>query len=127
MAIRVLILEPDEELLDSFKSYFCRATDFDVRFTARGEDCISQLQRFSPHVLLMEPVLPPGMAQKVLDAIGERGDRPFVPVLVLTRYSCSTAADHPSVKQCLVKPQSLNMISDAIRRLAAEANSRSDG
>ena len=126
--IRVLILEPDEELLDSFKSFFRRVTDFDVRFTACGEKCIEQLRSFSPHVLLMEPALPLGMAQKVLDGISESDGRPFVPVLVLTRFSCDTTADHPSVKACLVKPQSLSMILDAIRRLAAEAsNVGSDG
>ena len=121
MAVRLLILEPDDELLESFRGYFQRATDFEVRLTGNAEDCIKQLRSFVPQVLLMEPVLAPGVAQQILDAVSDSCDGPFVPVLVLTKHSRHAAADHPSVKEFFVKPQSLSMISDAIRRLVAEA------
>ena len=121
MTVRLLILEPDKELLESFRVYFERATDFEIRLSGNAEDCIEQLRSFSPQVLLMEPVLAPGVAQQMLDAVSNSYDQPFVPVLVLTRHSSHAAADHPSVKEFFVKPQSLSMISDTIRRLAADA------
>ena len=122
VTVRLLILEPDEELLESFRGYFERATDFEVRLTANAKDCIEQLRSFVPQVLLMEPVLPPGVAQQILDAVSESCDVPYVPVLVLTKHSRHVAADHPSVKEFFVKPQSLSIISDTIRRLAAAPN-----
>lgn len=121
MIARVLVLEPDTELLESFRTYFERATDFDVRLTACGEVCISELRDFSPHVLVMEPALPPGMAQQVLDAVGASRERPVVSVLVLTRYTRDVAMDHPCVTSCLIKPQSLRCISNSIRQLATES------
>jgi DNA-binding NarL/FixJ family response regulator len=117
MTIRVLVLEPDEPLLESFRTYFERVPDFRVHYTSSGEECISLLHSFCPHVLLMEPALPGGVADRILDAIGDDGRRMFVPVLVLTRFS-SREPVHPMVKEFLVKPQSLGRITDAIRRLA---------
>ena len=120
MAVRLLILEPDEELLESFRGYFERATDFEVRLTGNALDCIEQLRSFVPQVLLMEPVLPPGVAQQIFDAVAESCELPVVPILVLTKHSRHAAANHPSVKEFFVKPHSLSIISDTIRRLAAE-------
>ena len=121
MAVRLLILEPDEELLESFRAYFERATDFELRLTGNAEDCIEQLRSFVPQVLLMEPVLAPGVAQQILDAVSDSCDGPFVPVLVLTKHSRHAAVDHPSVKEFFVKLQSLSIISNTVRRLAEEA------
>ena len=124
MGIRVLILEPDEQLLESFQTYFAQMTDFEVQVTTRGDDCVEKLRRFRPDVFVMEPALKSGTAQMILDGIDDAPDVPYVPVLVLTRFSRIEAANHPSVVEYLVKPQSLADITESIRRLALEYPSR---
>ena len=50
MATRVLILEPDEDLLAEIVAYIRRTTDFDCEGTSTGDHCIEQLSRFQPKV-----------------------------------------------------------------------------
>ena len=121
--IRVLILEPEEALLDSFKCYFDKQIEFDTRYTGQGQECIDLLASFVPHVLLLEPALPAGMAQRILDAVSDSDCQPCVPILVLTKFGRHSSASHPSVKEFFVKPQLLSSIAATIRRLAAESHS----
>ena len=120
MPVRIVILEPDVDLLESFRDYFETSIKFETRLTTSGEECLELLTKFRPDVLVLEPVLPTGVADRILEAVKETPGRPYVPILVLTRFSTHASAEHPAVKGFLVKPQSLKDISDAIQRLAAE-------
>jgi len=121
MPVRVLVLEPDVDLMESFQDHFAKSTEFHTRLTANGDECIELLASFRPDVFVLEPVLPHGVADRILEAVQNVPGRPYVPILVLTRFSTHTTADHPAVKSFLVKPQSLKNIGDAIQGLAADS------
>lgn len=118
MLIRVVILEPDQELLESFRAYFSRFTEFDVRYSVNGDECISLIDSFRPHVLLLEPALPSGVAEAILEKVGSSTDGPVLPVLVLTNRPSWVDSNHPSIQELHVKPKSLRVIADRIRMLA---------
>ena len=118
MPIRVLILEPDQELLESFKAYLSRFAEFDVRYSVDGAECISLIHSFRPDILLLEPALPSGVAEAILENVGGLTDEPVVPVLVLTNRPSWVDSNHPSIQELHVKPKSLRVIADRIRMLA---------
>ena len=120
MATRVLILEPDEDVLFVITEYLRRTTDFDCESATSGQQCIDMLDRFRPDVLVMEPSLPCDSSGQILDAIASAPGRPYLPVLVLTRLNRDPTRElHSSISEYLVKPQSLDKIVDAIRRLTS--------
>jgi DNA-binding response OmpR family regulator len=120
MATRVLIVEPDEDVLFAITEYFRRTTDFDCESTTSGQQCIDKLEAFGPDVLIMEPSLPCESSGRVLDAIASASDRVYLPVLVLTRLNRDPNQElHTSISEYLVKPQSLAKVVEAIRRLTS--------
>jgi DNA-binding response OmpR family regulator len=120
MATRVLILEPDEDVLLAITAYLQRTTDFDCESVTSGQQCIEMLEQFRPDVLIMEPSLPCESSGKILDVIASAADRTYLPVLVLTRLSRDPTQElHSSISEYLVKPQSLAKVVDAIRRLTS--------
>ncbi|MCP4784813.1 MAG: response regulator transcription factor [Fuerstiella sp.] len=121
MAIRVLILEPDEDVLSEIEAYFRRMTDFDCVGVTSGRRCIDSLESFRPDILVMEPSLPCESAGRILDAVGDAPGRACLPVLVLTRRSCDpNQKSHKAVAEYLIKPQSLADVVDTIRQLASQ-------
>ena len=120
MATRVLILEPDEDLLAEIVAYIRRTTDFDCEGTSTGEQCIKEVSRFQPHILVLEPSLPDESSDPVLDAVANSLDRAVLPVLVLTRMShAPDETNHESIAEYLIKPQALADVVGTIRRLAS--------
>lgn len=119
MTMRVLILEPDEELLSEMLAYIRRTTDFDCEAASTGEQCIDRLDEFRPDVLVLEPSLPDESSDRVLDAVARSSHCAVLPVLVLTRMSHDALTkDHELISEYLIKPQALNDIVETIRRLA---------
>ncbi|MCP4192529.1 MAG: response regulator transcription factor [Planctomycetaceae bacterium] len=121
MPLRLLLLEPEQELLESFESCFNGLTDIDVRYASDVEGCIELLESFHPDVLVLEPALPRGAGEAILQAIGQTTEGPVAAVLVLTNRRNWIDENHPSIHEYYVKPQSLRMIADRVRKLAAES------
>lgn len=81
--IRVLLADPDEHTLELYERHLteCRAA---VARATGGVDCITQLQAFLPHVLVLEPELPWGGGSGVISWMLEDSDLPTTPVIVVT-------------------------------------------
>jgi hypothetical protein len=110
VGIRLLIVEPDEEVLESHLAFFQRTTDFELESAGDSKDCIEKLIVFVPHVLLLEPALPSGLI--ILD-------QAEMPVVVLSRLSNDLQLrSHPSVSEYYVKPKPLAEIGQRILELA---------
>ena len=110
LEIKLLIVEPDDEVLDSHLAFFNRATDFEIESAMDADECIEKFIVFVPHVLLLEPAFPSGLT--ILD-------QAVVPVIVLSRLSNDLKLrTHPSVFEYYVKPKPLAKIGQRIRELA---------
>lgn len=83
MAVRVLIADPDEYLLDSYRQYLER-DGFEVFTAASGLECVARLRDQAPDVLILEPALPWGWGDGVLAMMRDELDVPRVPVIVLS-------------------------------------------
>lgn len=83
MSIRVLIADPDQYLLDSYREYL-EQHGFDVFTATSGLDCVERLRDSTPDVLVLEPALPWGWGDGVLAMMRSEPDVPLVPVLVLS-------------------------------------------
>jgi DNA-binding response OmpR family regulator len=83
MSIRVLIADPDECLLDNYRSYL-EHHDFEVATATTGLECVERLRDFVPDVLVLEPSIPWGWGDGILAMMHEERDIPLIPVVVLT-------------------------------------------
>ncbi len=105
---RVLIAEPDVDLLDVFARYLSQM-GFDVATAATGGDCLRQVGAFRPNVLLLEPV---GWGTDLLARIAEEWHTHRVVLL-----SIRDELDPRAFRQ-LVKPVQLSELRDVIRDAA---------
>ncbi len=112
---RVLIVEPDEPLLNSYRECLSRR-GFKVTTATNGPDALRSLSEFAPHVLLLEPDLPNGWGDRLLSLMREEPRVPCVPVVVLTRRD-HKAFEYP-VLEYHVKPFSMTRLANAIRNAA---------
>ncbi|MDH3719620.1 MAG: response regulator [Planctomycetota bacterium] len=81
--IRVLIADPDEALLASYREYLSNY-GFIVSTVRTALDCSTHLAGFGPDVLVLDPELPWGWGDGVLARMHEDPDMPVVPVMVLS-------------------------------------------
>ena len=116
MQIRVLITEPDRPLLETYERFLSRR-GFQLFTATSGPDCVSVLQQHSPDVLLLEPDLPDGWGQRLLQMMQE-GQIPAVPVVVLSRRDDQVKS--PSVRESFNKPTSLSVIAEKIREIVVQ-------
>lgn len=83
MSVRILIADPDEYTLDSYRDFLERQ-GFEVATATTGLECVAELRRRAPDVLVIEPSMPWGGGDGVLALMHEDADVPLIPVLVLT-------------------------------------------
>jgi carbon storage regulator len=83
MLPRVLIADPDDYLLDSYRDYL-EQHGFGVVTATTGLECVERLRECAPDVLVLEPSIPWGWGDGVLAMMHEEPDIPLVPVIVLT-------------------------------------------
>lgn len=115
--VRVLLADPDENLLDYYERFLveCGAS---VAKASSGLECITQLQAFLPHVIVMEPELPWGGGTGVIARMLEDVQLPSAPVIVVT-----AARDLDQLRQILkfplydlvVKPLPARQLANKIR------------
>lgn len=82
MSVSILIAE-DDPLLQSFlKELLSLEADLEVLGTvANGSDCVDAIERLKPQVLLLDIHLPGLSGMKILSALHERENAPYVLVL----------------------------------------------
>ena len=79
---RVLFVEDESTLRRTYKRFFTER--YDVAFAASGSEARSQMERFSPEVLVLDLRLPDTDGITLLQEI--RQSRPSLPVIVTTSY-----------------------------------------
>lgn len=113
MCIRLLFVEPDEDVGLGYMCYFSRTTEFELQLCGDSNECFTLLKSFSPQVMVLEPELPCRSATQILDRVD-------VPVVVLTRMlDLSKWQDHPAIDECHQKPKRLAELVESVRRLAS--------
>lgn len=81
--VRVLIADPDEYLVDSYRTCL-EQHGFEVLVATNGLECVERLRNSAPDVLVLEPALPWGGGDGVLAMMREEPDVPRIPVIALT-------------------------------------------
>jgi DNA-binding response OmpR family regulator len=81
MSARVLLIEDNTDLAAGI-AYNLRLEGFDVCAVETGGDGLAQIRSWSPHVVILDLMLPDTDGYRVLEAVRGEGNR--VPVLVLT-------------------------------------------
>ncbi len=79
---KVLFVEDESALRRTYKRFF--AGRYDVAFAASGSEARSQMDQFSPEVLVLDLRLPDTDGITLLQEI--RQSRPALPVIVTTSY-----------------------------------------
>jgi carbon storage regulator CsrA len=83
MPIRVLLVDPNEFLLTQYEEYLTKH-GYEVLTSSDALDCLEKLRKYSPDLMVLEPILPWGGGDGVLAIINEESDVPKIPVLILT-------------------------------------------
>lgn len=112
MGIRVLIVDPDESLLDSYRDYLT-AHGFEVETESAGAHALSKLQAWKPDALVLEPDIPDGWGEEILDQLREHPEQRRLPVLILSRRDRKVIAF--PVLEYYVKPMSMGELAHSIR------------
>lgn len=127
IVIRVLLADPDESLLASYRDYLT-GDGFEVATATGGLDCVAQLRWFQPHVLILEPDLPWGSGDGVLALMQDHTDVPQVPVIVLSATQRVANQSHDGVfpiRDYQVKPLAPHLLAQRIRQLVEQTPQRS--
>jgi DNA-binding NtrC family response regulator len=120
MAIRVLVADPDEALLATYQTRLVR--DGFVVATARsGLECVETMREFRPQLLILEPAMPWGGGDGVLDVMHDVWEIPSVPVFVITSHETLARIDFrqfPLVTHLQTKPVAPDVLVKLERHIA---------
>lgn len=116
MPIRVLLADPDRELLQVFDELLS-LDEFEIATATTGPECLTLLRQFQPDVLVLELDLPEGWSDRLLTMMRSGLENPSVPTVILSRFieRRTNYLDWPVVKQFLVKPVSVDQLKQSIR------------
>lgn len=116
MPIRVLLADPDKELLQVFDELLS-LDEFEIATATTGPECLTQVRQFQPEVLVLELDLPEGWSDRLLTMMRSGLAIPCVPTVILSRFieRQTDYLDCPVVKQFLVKPVSVAELKESIR------------
>lgn len=116
MCIRVLLADPDEDLLQILDELLS-LDKFKVATATTGPQCIALLRKFQPDVLVLELDLPGGWSDRILTIMRIGLEIACVPTVILSRCISKRTnyVDSPIVKQFHVKPTSIAQLKESIR------------
>jgi len=120
MGIRVLIGDPDRELLAVFQSYLA-GKGFQVSGTDDEQHCLRELCESAPDVLVLELDLARCWGQHVIAALQDGSEVPDVPVIALTHGGARTPELFPDgpIRAYLDKPFSMGQLVESIHDVVA--------
>lgn len=132
MTIRVLIAEPDWALLATYQARLVREGIY-VATARNGLDCLAELHRFEPDVLVLEPEMPSDGGEGVLEVMHDVYELPLVPVFIITSRENLARLDakkfmseFPLVTHIQAKPVGPDELVRLIRHIADEPRPRED-
>lgn len=132
MSIRVLIADPDRTLLASYQARLSQE-GFEVRTVTNGLDCLDALHAFEPDVLVLEPEMPWGGGDGVLDVMHDVFELPLVPVFIITSHENFARLDakqlvrqFPLVTHIQTKPIGPDELVRLVRHIANEPRPREE-
>jgi DNA-binding response OmpR family regulator len=99
---RLLFADHDSELYAVYQRYFT-AAGFEVSTAADGLECLTQIERFPPGVLVVMKELPRGGAETVLARLGEADPLRTIDVIMIADDPEGVEVQ-PPVIACLQKP-----------------------
>jgi CheY-like chemotaxis protein len=119
MRLRVLMADGDSILLSLYRA-FLSTEALDVRTASTGLECLEQLRRWRPDVLVLDAELPWGAGAGVLEVMREDPTLPEVPVLLLAANPGAATEEATSLRDyaLLIKPVPPSMLVGVIRTLA---------
>lgn len=129
MTSAVFIADADAELRDLYREFFTHH-GWRVQTSEGGLECLSQMRRYSPHLLILDLELRWGGADGLLAVM--RGDPGLarVPVVLTSTEASSEALSglmSPPVVQALGKPFSLTVLLGIARSVLWHAQPISEG
>lgn len=113
---RVLIADPNRELVQAYDAALSRR-GFDVATANDALECVSQLRKFRPQLLVLEPELPWGWGEGVLAMMDEDVDVPRVPVMLVStrnRPDLPGSVANTVIAQRLLKPLPPQQLTDHV-------------
>lgn len=128
MAIRVLIADPDRTLLAAYQARLSQE-GFEVRTVTNGLDCLDALYRSKPDLLVLEPEMPWGGGEGVLDVMHDVYELLLVPVFIITSPENLASMDvkrFPLVSHTQTKPVGPDELVRLIRHIADEPRPREE-
>ncbi len=116
---RVLLADTDKALLASYRDCLSR-NGFLVATATSGLECVAQLRKFAPELVVLNPDIPWGSGDGVLACMHEDADVPLVPVVVLADHygddNLYPVGVFP-VRAYYSKPLPPSVLAESIRRL----------
>jgi DNA-binding response OmpR family regulator len=109
----LLVAEGDGELCQVYQS-FLAGHNYDVSVAADGLECLDQLRRVTPAVLILDRELRWGGSAGVLAWLREQGGNAGVSVVMTTAAACAEDFEFPVVS-CLSKPFALSALLESVR------------
>jgi DNA-binding response OmpR family regulator len=118
MRIRVLIGDPDQELLTVFRA-FLTAHGFEVAATDNEDECLQRLGEFVPDVLVLEVDQARSWGGHLVAAMQDGKELGDVPVIALTHGDgcVPEGLSTGPIRACLVKPFSMTELVDGIHEI----------
>ena len=115
MKSRVLIADSDADLRELLQ-IFLSASGYDVAMASDGLQCLEQMQRFLPNVLVVEREMPWGGGDGVVARLREEHPPQAMEVVIITDDG-RDFEPAPPVVACLEKPFSMEILLEALRAL----------
>ena len=122
MRTRVLLVDPNEYLLSRYAEYLAEQ-GYEVFVSRNALDCLDKLRKYSPDIMVLEPVLPWGGGDGVLAMMNEEPDIPKTPVLLLTYGTAPNVLYNISsydISDFQKKPLSEKRLADRIARILCQ-------
>ena len=116
MTMRVLIADCDESVLKRCAED-CFHRSIALRSATGGVDCLAELRRWPPDVLVLDAELPWGGGDGVLEIMGEDDALARIPVVLLDGNSANPAGPGrfpPNVVGRLLKPVDIATLLDSV-------------
>jgi DNA-binding response OmpR family regulator len=118
MSLRVLLTDADPVLLSVYRAFLVDQR-IAVRTACNAFECLDELRRWRPDVLVLDADLPGGSGLDVLGVMNEDVTVPVIPVLLLSKGGPSADLDVAIRDYALmIKPVPATVLADIIRTLA---------
>lgn len=111
---RILIVEPDADLRETFRHHFAKRDEWDVTAVSSGQRARREIEADGFHTLLLNPDLPGYAGADILEEIDKQELEGVVVVANTEPSGSDPVEEYEAVTQYLVKPVTLAELEAAI-------------